>query len=1179
MADTSGHRQRAGSPAASFLSRSRNNSSPKSQLSKSPRRFLPSLRFSQTILPNLITHLNESFSSLGSIESSKQETRSRAATPRSARKHIPIIIPDYAYPVFPDSPLTPRSEHSHNSDDLLGPVPKIIQPPLPLYSNISRAKHVEIKIPDFIASRYLPDTPTSIEFPPSFKDSESTYPLHEAESSPTNNLTSSNTVSVFDINSDSIYTIHEATATSKDSLQSNETVSTIYLDSDSIWAFHEAQTSQVATVEDKKAINSADPGNQKSEDSDKERKDSAVSFQDMANPLRVNTMTGNMNPNVAVNPSPIVYPGENGGSFSATGVRGGPQGGLPFRLNTQDMTPDPAQHMMTPGSNAGQSPAVSQGPMGTQTTNSNLGLSGFVCNVHRTTGKEPKPLVGATTTILGDKLYVFGGRRLSRTKTQLTSDLYELDLVRRHWTRVECRGDIPPPRYFHSVCSLGDTKLVCYGGMTSGSSSNGKPPPSLQANGQEPPVEMGVLSDIHIFDVPTKSWLKVNATNVPQGRYAHCATILPSSAIFSSAKATLSAIQHNPSSPDAPNQGKLGVQLDGTGGAEMIIVGGQDAANHYIEQISVFNLRSLSWTSTSPLGRACGAYRSVTAPLSAGVASQIGMGPVDDSQANGEKADNPPDAGAAMLIYSNYNFLDVRLELQIHLSDGTLVEKHMQPGSSSPPGLRFPNGGVIDNHFVVSGTFLTSFKQEYALWALDLRSLTWNRIDIGSSTFSQGSWNRGILWARRNAFVILGNRKRSLVEDYNHRRVNFSNMCVVELEAFGLYDNPRKLSPMSGFLSASSPYPNGTPNPTPRGSLMPSGATAGSRVEKSFDNYAAGRELTRSAEELGRMVQASADLADMEFIAINGDHIPANSRLVSRRWGPYFNQLMREALQAAQGDDTATLRPSAPSINQSSRNSSITITPSLTGSGQGRNSTAPPRRSTESPNLELNVNPAFRPRVIFLPHTPQTIHALLHYLYTSSLPPKSSPLCSPQILCSLLQIARPYKIDGLLESVVDRLHLVLDPRNTAAIFNAAAMAAGGGSAVDFSEDGSQRTRNGLGGNHRPESPIMMSGLGQNSYHSGTVPDIREETSRPSTASSTSGTDTASEDDTPGSARLGSHDIWDGSLSAVVGLQKRGLRGLMEGRRIREMGSRDTAVSGNSAGLAGADQVGLGIGRT
>ena len=50
---------------------------------------------------------------------------------------------------------------------------------------------------------------------------------------------------------------------------------------------------------------------------------------------------------------------------------------------------------------------------------------------------------------------------------------------------------------------------------------------------------------------------------------------------------------------------------------------------------------------------------------------------------------------------------------------------------------------------------------------------------------------------------------------------------------------------------------------------------------------------------------------------------------------------------------------------------------------------------------------------------------------------------------------------------------------------------------------------------------------------------------------------------------------NGEMSAVVGLQKRGLRGLMEGRRIREMGrgrdrSRDDGAMGNG------DGVGLGL---
>ncbi|RJE19628.1 regulatory protein Ral2, partial [Aspergillus sclerotialis] len=546
-----------------------------------------------------------------------------------------------------------------------------------------------------------------------------------------------------------------------------------------------------------------------------------------------------------------------------------------------------------------QPPASSSGP---------INLSGLVCNVRRTTGREPHPLVGATTTILGDKLYVFGGRVLSRSRPQLSSDLYELDLIRRHWTRIDAVGDIPPPRYFHSVCALGDNKLVCYGGM----SPAPNPPKEAANNGQtaqETQSEVVVMSDVHIFDVPSRTWTRVPAIDPPQGRYAHCATVLPSSAYFTSASAPLSAIHHNPASAN-PHQGSIGVDIDGFGGAEMVVVGGQDCSNHYIEQISVFNLRSLKWTNTSPLGKACGAYRSVVAPLVGMDISEVGSAAEDRDRH--EPIERSQVEGCPMLIYSNYNFLDVKLELQIRLPDGRLVEKPMQ-SQASPPGLRFPNGGVINGHFVVSGTYLTSSKQEYALWALDLKTLTWGRIDAGGSVFGHGSWNRGILWERRNAFVILGHRKRNLVDDYNHRRLNFSHVCMVELEAFGLYNNPCRTSPTSGYISHSSP------------------AVPASLHSKLSQLTSGGRPFSSASDELGKLALSLPEISDMELQAVGGERIPVNSRILTRRWGPYFIQLLRESCDSGVSD-SATLRPNIQMYPN--RNSSITITPSI-----GQNST------------------------------------------------------------------------------------------------------------------------------------------------------------------------------------------------------------------------------------------------
>lgn len=836
--------------------------------------------------------------------------------------------------------------------------------------------------------------------------------------------------------------------------------------------------------------------------------------------------------------------------------------------------------------NIGTAPGVSQ--QGTAPTN----LSGLVCNVHRTTGQEPHALVGATTTILGDKLYVFGGRIHSRTKPQLTSDLYELDLIHRHWKKIEAVGDIPPPRYFHSVCALGDAKLVCYGGMSPATHKNAANSQGGKG-GVEPQPEVVVMSDIHIFDVPTRKWTLISTSENPQGRYAHCAAVLPSSAVFTSANAPLSAIQHNPSSSD-PHSGTLGVQLDGSGGAEMIVVGGQDSSNNYIEQISVFNLRSLKWTNTTSWDRKCGAYKSMVAPMTGLSAELVGRGvPLNDPEAL--KMTRRP--GTSMLIYSNYNFLDVKLELQIRLPDGSLVEKPMS-GTVSPPGLRFPNGGIIDGHFVVSGTYLTSSKHEYALWALDLKTLTWARIDTNGSIFSQGSWNRGILWNRRNTFVILGHRKRSLVDDYNHRRINFNHVCMVELEAFGLYDNPRTETPTSSYVSVSSPVV-----PTSLRSSLPT-------------HLAGGRPYNIKAEQLGQAALGLSELSDMEIVALGGEKIPCNSFILSRRWGPFFNQLLAESAttnETVSASDGATLRPGG-ERSQASRNSSLTITPSaangfagtpgssiagsainttttMGGSGPGSDPILDPQRSlsrsttrtlVELPN-PTSVPASNRPRSLYLPHMAQTIHLLLHFLYTSSLPPVGYPLCTPHTLCSLLQMARPYQIDGLLEATVERLHEALDGRNSAAVFNAAAMAAGGGRGLVGAVGGGSLS-SGMTGRRESEATAVgeqttaasltgkTAGLKlTTSYEEPRGRQGHGKSSSTDTTSTSTSTDVSHTDpemsplddpDVGGGDRgerasrgqQGDREIremWTGDVSSVIGLQKRGLRGLMEGRRLRE----------------------------
>lgn len=237
-----------------------------------------------------------------------------------------------------------------------------------------------------------------------------------------------------------------------------------------------------------------------------------------------------------------------------------------------------------------------------------------------------------------------------------------------------------------------------------------------------------------------------------------------------------------------------------------------------------------------------------------------------------------------------------------------------------------------------------------------------------------------------------------------------------------------------------------------------------------------------------------------------------------------------------------------------------------------------------------------RPRTLYLPHTSQTIQLLLHYLYASSLPPPTSPSCTPQALCSLLQLARPYQIDGLLESTVERLHQVLDGRNAAAVFNAAAMAAGGGRGTGQNPAGgagtfgtlqslNEQQANAAAAGNRLDGPASAvealaartAGLRINTAVASTgAPGHDREDSLDSASTSTSmsskETDFSATEKSVSESEAGTtnrkedkeREVWTGDVSSVVGLQKRGLRGLMEGRRLRERGG----VGPNAPGAMG-----------
>lgn len=158
--------------------------------------------------------------------------------------------------------------------------------------------------------------------------------------------------------------------------------------------------------------------------------------------------------------------------------------------------------------------------------------------------------------------------------------------------------------------------------------------------------------------------------------------------------------------------------------------------------------------------------------------------------------------------YSNYDFAKVRRELDVvsPVQDASAPysspAKYRSPpdfsihelssrmhGPSQPPGLRFPTGGIVGNHFLLCGLYLASSSAAFSIWALDLERMSWAHLE--PAVLSTGSWNRAVIWPEQAKVLIFGNPHYDLAADYGRRAVNLDQMIVVSLEAYGIYPPPK----------------------------------------------------------------------------------------------------------------------------------------------------------------------------------------------------------------------------------------------------------------------------------------------------------------------------------------------------------------------------------------------------
>ena len=248
--------------------------------------------------------------------------------------------------------------------------------------------------------------------------------------------------------------------------------------------------------------------------------------------------------------------------------------------------------------------------------------------------------VGASVTLVGDAVYVFGGRPVH--SREMVNALYALDLRSSRWTQLwppstgstMSRG--PAPRYFHSAQAWGD-KLVVFGGQTF--VADPAAAAALSSPQAGPGGRLETLDELVVFDTETRTWSfpspsLASGVSRPSPRYAHLSVV--------------TTVASRPSPP--------GFRHEPSTQSSRLVV--QDYENNYLPDLAVLDLDEMEWVAESPFPRKAGTYRSVAAVAAVGVAPMeervAGDGSVMVHSAH--SLEPTEDREEPVWVYSNSNF-------------------------------------------------------------------------------------------------------------------------------------------------------------------------------------------------------------------------------------------------------------------------------------------------------------------------------------------------------------------------------------------------------------------------------------------------------------------------------------------------------------------------------------------
>ncbi|KAJ6555208.1 hypothetical protein DFH09DRAFT_1038184, partial [Mycena vulgaris] len=378
--------------------------------------------------------------------------------------------------------------------------------------------------------------------------------------------------------------------------------------------------------------------------------------------------------------------------------------------------------------------------------------SEMLVHYRETIGDIPPRLIGASTTLAGSKLYLFGGSLASASETRLLSTLYAFDLELCKWERIIPAVDdaVPKARYFHTA-DIWNNHLVVFGG--------------LGARGNNPKSEqLQVLNDVRLFNIATRRWLPP----------AHVPAI----------------------SPLTPVPRPRSAHLSGISSSCLFIFGGKDFFGEVLDDVCVYDLAKKEWIQkqryipTFDFNHAFAVTSRWHVRVPPSDPPRTGDAdspehPVPLSYSERTTSKSPSD----IYIYHSDD-PQPRLEVLSPLSNADIqLNDHPAGAVNQPPSLQFPSGGILGNRLILAGNSPAENKEHlFSIWTLDLVASIWSPIST-NDFLKKGSWAKGCLWQSQNKFIVFGNRAKPFLAS-NKLVLSWDEVAVVDLEAMGIYQPP-----------------------------------------------------------------------------------------------------------------------------------------------------------------------------------------------------------------------------------------------------------------------------------------------------------------------------------------------------------------------------------------------------